>query len=102
GISTVKPLIQGGKVRLLAVATPKRMAQFPDVPTISESAMPGFEFNSWFALMAPAGTPRAVLNRLSDEVKKALADPEVKAKLDAQGLTPRGTTPEELGTATKA
>jgi tripartite-type tricarboxylate transporter receptor subunit TctC len=102
GISTVKPLIQGNKVRLLAVATPKRMPQFPDVPTLSEGALPGFEFNSWFALMAPAGTPKPILDRLSGEVKKALDDAEVKAKLDAQGLTPRGTTPEELGAATKA
>ncbi|MBC5764584.1 Bug family tripartite tricarboxylate transporter substrate binding protein [Ramlibacter albus] len=101
GISTVKPLIQSGKVRLLGVTTPKRMPQFPDVPTVGESGLPGFEFNSWFALMAPAGTPKGIVNRLAEEVKKALEDPEVKAKLDAQGLTPRGTSPEELGVATK-
>jgi tripartite-type tricarboxylate transporter receptor subunit TctC len=52
--------------------------------------------------MAPAGTPKAIVNRMADEVKMALADPEVKEKLNAQGLTPKGTTPEELGTATKA
>jgi tripartite-type tricarboxylate transporter receptor subunit TctC len=52
--------------------------------------------------MAPAGTPKEITHRLANEVKKALEDPEVKAKLDAQGLTPRGTTPEELGAATKA
>jgi len=102
GISTVKSLIAGNKVRLLGVATPKRMPQYPDVPTIGESGLPGFEFNSWFAIMAPAGTPRAITQRLADEVKKALEDPEVRAKLDAQGLTPRGTTPEELGAATRA
>ncbi len=96
GISTVKSLIQAGKVRLIGVTTPKRMAQFPDVPTVGESGLNGFEFNSWFALMAPAGTPKEITARLAGEVKKALEDPEVKAKLDAQGLTPRGTTPEEL------
>jgi len=101
GISTVKPLIASGKVRLIAVTTPKRMAQFPDVPTVSESGLQGFEFNSWFAMVAPAGTGKGIVQRLSDEVKKALDDPEVKAKLDAQGLTARGTTPEELGVAMK-
>jgi tripartite-type tricarboxylate transporter receptor subunit TctC len=102
GISTVKPLIAAGKVRLIGVTTPKRMANYPDVPTVGESGLAGFEFNSWFAMMAPAGTPKQITHRLATEVKKALEDPEVKAKLDAQGLTPRGTTPEELGVATKA
>ncbi|MDF2462327.1 MAG: Tripartite tricarboxylate transporter family receptor [Ramlibacter sp.] len=102
GIATVNSLIKAGKVRLLGVTTPKRMPQFPDVPTVSDSGLAGFEFNSWFALMAPAGTPKAIVNRMADEVKMALADPEVKEKLNAQGLTPKGTTPEELGTATKA
>jgi tripartite-type tricarboxylate transporter receptor subunit TctC len=102
GISTVTPMIKAGKVRLLGVTTPKRMAQYPDVPTVSESGLAGFEFNSWFALMAPAGTPIAIRTKLAQEVKKALEDPEVRGKLDKQGLTPRGTTPEELGAATKA
>jgi tripartite-type tricarboxylate transporter receptor subunit TctC len=102
GISTVKSLIQAGKVRLLGVTTPQRMPQFPDVPTVGESGLAGFQFNSWYALMAPAGTPKAITSRLAEEVKKALADPEVKEKLGAQGLTPRGTTPDELGVATKA
>ena len=102
GIATVNSLIKAGKLRLVGVTTPRRMPQFPDVPTVSDSGLPGFEFNSWFALMAPAGTPKAIVNRMADEVKKALDDPEVKEKLNAQGLTPRGTTPEELGAATKA
>jgi tripartite-type tricarboxylate transporter receptor subunit TctC len=99
GIATVSSLIKAGKVRLVGVTTPKRMPQFPDVPTVSESGLPGFEFNSWFALMAPAGTPKDITHRLATEIQKALADPEVREKLNAQGLTPRGTTPEELGTA---
>ncbi|MDB5872224.1 MAG: Tripartite tricarboxylate transporter family receptor [Ramlibacter sp.] len=102
GISSVNSLIKAGKVRLVGVTTPRRMPQFPDVPTVSDTGMPGFEFNSWFALMAPAGTPKAIVNQLAAEVKKALDDPEVKEKLNAQGLTPKGTTPEELGVATKA
>src|SRR4051812_33176982 len=102
GISTVKPLIASGKVRLIGVTTPKRMPQFPDVPTVGESGLQGFEFNSWFAMLAPNGTPKEITHKLAEEVKKALEDPEVKAKLDAQGLTARGTMPEELGAATKA
>ncbi|MEO7548565.1 MAG: tripartite tricarboxylate transporter substrate binding protein [Ramlibacter sp.] len=102
GIATVNSLIKAGKVRLIGVTTPKRMPQFPEVPTVSDSGLPGFEFNSWFALMAPAGTPKPILAQISAEVQKALADPEVREKLNAQGLTPRGTTPDELGTAMRA
>jgi tripartite-type tricarboxylate transporter receptor subunit TctC len=102
GIATVTSLVKGGKLRLVGVTTPRRLPQFPDVPTVSESGMPGFEFNSWFAIMAPAGTPGPIVHRLAAEVQKALADPEVREKLAAQGLTPRGTTPEELGTLTRA
>ena len=101
-IATVTSLVKAGKVRLIGVTTPRRMPQYPDVPTVSESGLPGFEFNSWFAIMAPAGTPKDIVQRLSGEVAKALADPEVRDKLNAQGLTPRGTTPEDLGTAMRA
>lgn len=99
GIATVNSLIKAGKVRLIGVTTPRRMPQFPDVPTVSESGLPGFEFNSWFAMMAPAGTPKGILQLLSAEAAKALADPEVRDKLVAQGLTPRGTSPDDLGKA---
>jgi tripartite-type tricarboxylate transporter receptor subunit TctC len=102
GLSTVASLVRGGKLRLVAVTTRARLPQFPDVPTMSESGLPGFEFNSWFALMAPAHTPKPIIARLYEEVQKALADPDVRERLNAQGLTIRGSTPEELGTATRA
>jgi len=102
GLGTAASLIQSKKVRLLGVSTPTKLAAFPDAPTISESGLPGFEFNSWFAVMAPAGTPKAIVNKLNAEFKKALADPGVREKLVAQGFTIRGSSPEELGTATKA
>lgn len=102
GIATVNALIRGGKLKLIGVTTPRRMPQFPDVPTVSESGLSGFEFNSWFAMMAPAGTPKAIVQTLQTETVKALADSEVREKLLGLGLTPRGTTPDELGKAMRA
>ena len=102
GLATVNPLIKGNRVRLIAVATPARMPQYPEVPTISESGLPGFAFNSWFAVLAPAGTPAEIVAKLNAEIVKALADPGVRDQLVAQGLTPRGSSAEELGAATKA
>ncbi len=102
GLGTVTSLIQGGKLRLLAVSTPQRLAQYPNVPTFHESGMANFTFNSWFAMVAPAGTPAAVVKRLNDAVRAAVADPATRDKLLAIGVTPRGTTAAEFGTATKA
>ena len=102
GLSTVTALVRGGKMKLLGVTTRTRLAQFPDAPTVSESGLPGFEFNSWFTIMAPAGTPKQIIARLNAEVLKALVDPDVRQKLNAQGLTIRGSSSEELGVATRA
>ena len=102
GLATVNPLIKGNRVQLVAVSTPKRMPVYPDVPTVSEAGLPGFEFNSWFTVMAPAGTPADIVARLNAEVVKALADPAVRDQLVAQGLTPRGSSADELGAATRA
>jgi tripartite-type tricarboxylate transporter receptor subunit TctC len=99
GIATVNALVKAGRLKLIAVSTPKRLAQFPEVPTVSESGLNGYEFNSWFALMAPAGTPRPIVQRLHQEVVKALGDSGVRDQLLAQGLSPRGTSPDELATA---
>jgi tripartite-type tricarboxylate transporter receptor subunit TctC len=96
GIATVNSLVKSGKLRLIAVSTPKRMAQFADIPTVNESGLTGFEFNSWFAMMAPAGTPKPIVQRILKEVLKALSDESVKEQLIDQGLTPRGSTSEEL------
>jgi len=102
GLATVNPLIKGNRVKLIAVSTRARMPQYPDVPTVSESGLPGFEFNSWFAVMAPAGTPAEIVARLNAEIVAAVGDPNVREQLIAQGLTPRGSSADELGSATKA
>jgi tripartite-type tricarboxylate transporter receptor subunit TctC len=101
GLGTAAGLVRSGKLRLIGVSTPARLASFPDVPTISESGLPGFEFRSWFVIVAPAGTPKAIVTRLNAEIRKALALPDVREKLIAQGFTVLGSSPEELGTATK-
>lgn len=102
GLGTVAALVRGGQVKLLGVTTEKRLPSFPDVPTVSESGLPGFFFNSWFAIMAPAGTPNEIVARLNAEALKALADPQVRQKLEELGFAVRGSSPEELGTLTRA
>jgi tripartite-type tricarboxylate transporter receptor subunit TctC len=101
GLGTVNALVHGDQVKLLGVTTKARLAQFPDVPTVSESGLPNFLFNSWFAILAPAGTPREIIARLNSEVLKALADSDTRQKLDEQGLVERGSSAEELRTLTR-
>jgi tripartite-type tricarboxylate transporter receptor subunit TctC len=101
GLATVTGLISGGQLKLIGVTTPKRLPQFPDAPTVSESGLPGFTFDSWFTVMAPAGTPKPIIERLHAEIVKALADPDVHEKLHAQGLTVRGSSPDDLREQTK-
>jgi tripartite-type tricarboxylate transporter receptor subunit TctC len=96
GLATVATLVRGGKMKLIGVGTPARHPQFAEVPTLSESGLPGFVFNSWFAIVAPAGTPKDILARLNAEVVKAMGDADVREKFNAQGLTPRGSSAEEL------
>jgi tripartite-type tricarboxylate transporter receptor subunit TctC len=101
GLGTVAGLVRGGQLRLIGVTTEKRMPQFPDVPTVSESGLPGFFFNSWFAILAPAGTPKDIVARLNAEVLKAVGDPEVRRKLEDLGFAVRGSSPAELGAMTR-
>jgi tripartite-type tricarboxylate transporter receptor subunit TctC len=88
--------IQQGKLRALAVMSRERTAQLPDVPAASEF-LPGFENAGWFALMAPAGTPREVIGRIHDDTAKILQSEDFRAKLAQQGMTPMATTPAQLG-----
>jgi tripartite-type tricarboxylate transporter receptor subunit TctC len=77
------------------------LSQFADVPTVDESGLPGFFFNSWFAILAPAGTPKEIVSRLHSEVVKALGDADVRRKLEELGFAVRGSSPEELGSMTR-
>ena len=96
-VSTAKPLIDHGELRALGVASAARSAALPGVPTIAEAGnMPGFEAVSWYALMAPGGTPDAIVAKLRDGVIAAINAPEAKAALEAQGAQPVGNTPAEL------
>jgi tripartite-type tricarboxylate transporter receptor subunit TctC len=101
GLGTVASLVRGNQLQLIGVCTPKRLPSFPDVPTVDESGLPGFLFNSWFAMLAPAGTPKPVIARLNAEVVKALGDADVRRKLEELGFAVRGSSPEELGAMTR-
>jgi tripartite-type tricarboxylate transporter receptor subunit TctC len=89
-------LLGKGRLRALAVTSKQRMPSMPDVPTVSESGLPGFENTGWFGLLAPAGTPPAILAKVHADVVKALASTEIKARLYVQGMTPVGNTPAEF------
>ena len=88
--------IKAGKLKGLAVTHAKRNPALPDVPTIAEAGAPGGESGSWIALLAPAGTPQAILDRLAADVKEAVESPDVREKLIAQGAVPQASTPAEL------
>jgi tripartite-type tricarboxylate transporter receptor subunit TctC len=88
------PHIQSGKVRALAVTTLKRSSVLPDLPTVAET-LPGFEVNSWYGLMAPASTPKAIVDRLYKEVSTILKMPDIVERLKQAGLDPEGTTPAQ-------
>ena len=95
-IVNVMPLAREGKLRALAITSSKRSALAPDLPTMAESGFPGFVAVTWFGLLAPAGTPKDVLDKLHTETIKTLAMPEVRRKFDQLGLEPVGNTPAEF------
>ena len=96
------PLVRDGRLRGIAITSLKRSANAPDLPTVVEQGFPGFEATSWFALMAPAGTPKPILDKVRAESLKVLADPEMKKKFATIGLDLVGSTPEETRAAIAA
>jgi tripartite-type tricarboxylate transporter receptor subunit TctC len=97
GLTSALALIKGGKLRVLAVTSLKRNAALPDVPTLDEAGLKGFEAVAWNGLTAPAKTPRDVIMKINADVLKVVNSPELKERLKAEGSDPVGNTPEQFG-----
>jgi tripartite-type tricarboxylate transporter receptor subunit TctC len=93
----VLPHVKAGKLRALGSSGTQRSTLAPDVPTVAEAGVPGYEVTVWFGVVAPAGTPREVIRKLNAEVTRILAMPDVRARFLAQGVDPVGSTPEQFG-----
>ena len=99
---TALPHIRSGKLRALGVTSAKRSGLLPDVPTIGESGLPGYEAAGWFGVLSPAGTPAAVVSKLNAEINRILQLPEVKASLANDGAEPAGGTPAQMTESARA
>jgi tripartite-type tricarboxylate transporter receptor subunit TctC len=99
--SSVAAFIKDGRLRPLAVTTAKRDPQFPDLPTVEEAGIPGFDADIWYAFVMPAKTPPAIIRKVSEDLKTVLADPDIQAKLRQNGLEPAWLGPEETGALIK-
>lgn len=101
-MASALPLVQSGQLRALGVTTAARVAAAPEVPTIAEAGVPGYDTSSWFAFFVPAKTPPEIIRKMHTDTVAALAEPQIRAKLDALGVVVVGSTPEQLGTHLKA
>jgi tripartite-type tricarboxylate transporter receptor subunit TctC len=95
-IPAAKELGAVGKVQVMAINSAQRMPQLPDTPTVAESGLPNYKYDSWFGVMAPAGTPKPILDKVSKDIAAVLAMADVKEKLEVQGSFPAPTTPEQF------
>jgi tripartite-type tricarboxylate transporter receptor subunit TctC len=91
---TATPHVKAGKLRAIAISTAKRSPQAPDLPTIAESGVPGYDLTPWYGIFAPSGTPRAIVNRLNGEIDRILNAPDLKARFQSQGIDLVTSTPE--------
>jgi tripartite-type tricarboxylate transporter receptor subunit TctC len=96
GPITVLALGRAGRLRLLAVTSLKRASALPDIPTVDETGVPGFEVINWFGVAAPPATPRPLIGRLNTEIKRALAHPDIRTRLASEGSEIVATTPEDF------
>ena len=101
-IGTALPLVRGGQLRGLAVTTAERFRTAPDLPTIAESGVPGFNVSSWFAFFVPANTPPAILGKLHTDTAAVLAEPTIKERMEKLGVAPASSTPQELAAHLKS
>lgn len=97
-LQTALPLLQSGKMRVLAVMGPERVSQFPDIPTLSEAGVPRVVSEAWFGVTAPAGTPVGVINKVNAAMNQLLQQSDVRASLEVVGVNPVGGTPEKMST----
>ena len=95
-MATAAPFAKSGRLRILGVTSAKRLAAFPDVPTFDESGVPGLVFEHWWGVMAPARTPRPVIDKLHGELVKAVNAPDVRERFAALAVEPRTNTPEQF------
>lgn len=102
GIGPMLPHVKSGKLRALAITSDKRSALTPEVPTVIEAGVPGYTSSVWYALLAPAKVPKDIIDRLSAETRKLLAEPELRAALRAQGVEAKANSPEELAAFMRA
>jgi tripartite-type tricarboxylate transporter receptor subunit TctC len=98
-IAAAAPFVTNGRIRALGVTSKTRSALLPDVPTISESGLPGFENSGWFGFMLPAGTPKAIVDKIHHDTVKALNDTQMKARLQVAGMAAVGNSPKEFSAA---
>lgn len=101
-LGSMLPFIREGKMRAIAVAGTERAAALPDVPTVAESGVPGYEASLWFSVLAPAGTPAAITERLNREINAIAKEPGIVQQLDRQGLTPETSAPDALARRVEA
>ncbi|HEX3171781.1 MAG TPA: tripartite tricarboxylate transporter substrate binding protein [Burkholderiales bacterium] len=102
GVPPLYPFVQAGRLRGLAVGSVKRLTLMPELPTIAEAGVPGYESSTWFGPLAPAKTPREIVVRLNTELLKILQRPDVRTRFAAEGIEALGSTPEEFGAYIKA
>jgi tripartite-type tricarboxylate transporter receptor subunit TctC len=100
--ASAMPHVKAGKLRALAIATAQRSGDLPEVPTFTEAGLSGYEVNSWYAVLAPAGTPPEIVARLHREITASLREPDMRERLRALGTDPVGNTPEEFGAFIRA
>jgi tripartite-type tricarboxylate transporter receptor subunit TctC len=101
GVPSVWPQVQAGRVRVIAVTSTTRTSLLPDVPTVSESGLPGYDVSSWYGLYAPAGTPGGIVAKLNAEIVSAMKTPDVAERLGSLGAQPAPTSPEQFGRITR-
>ena len=101
-ITGTLPHVRSGKLRAIAVSSAKRAEVAPEIPTVAESGVPGFEVIAWYNMFAPARTPRSIVNRLNAELNRMLLQPDVRERFRALGVTPLSGTPEDLGNLLKS